>query len=195
MESDSDVCCEPAVATGRCGRQLVIVDDDSRDGDESSVANTVEILDINHVIADNAREAASRQQNQYTGDDLFSEDSGSLEALLDKLTLKPSKEADEDIGILDDEQSLGSEEESSDSENEDDEDVDTDDPGSAWCFDQGTQEYFLSKRKVSDVAWPGLRLPKHVFSSLYDHQKTGIQWMAQRHAEGVGGILGDDMGM
>ena len=39
-------------------------------------------------------------------------------------------------------------------------------------------------------------IPKRLFRSLYDYQKSGVQWLAGLyHREVGGGLLGDDMGM
>jgi len=66
---------------------------------------------------------------------------------------------------------------------------------SAWSLDRQTNEYFLSFKKISHVRWPKLRVPASLFRQLFWHQKVGVQWMATLHENGIGGILGDDMGM
>jgi SNF2 family DNA or RNA helicase len=82
---------------------------------------------------------------------------------------------------------------------------------SAWKFDPVTREYYLSSSQhqqqqqnvaVSSsnndiVVWPELRLPAHLYRSLYSFQKAGVQWAASLHnnAAVTGGCLGDDMGM
>ncbi|KAK3356900.1 P-loop containing nucleoside triphosphate hydrolase protein [Lasiosphaeria hispida] len=41
----------------------------------------------------------------------------------------------------------------------------------------------------------GLKLPGDIFPSLFDYQKTGVQWLAELYAQQVGGIVGDEMGL
>ena len=76
----------------------------------------------------------------------------------------------------------------------------------AWVYDYDTREYYLSDLKqnskstarseesddtdknfVADEKWPNLRLPKKLFEKLFDHQKSGVQWMAGLHRNGIGG--------
>ena len=66
---------------------------------------------------------------------------------------------------------------------------------SAWTHDAETDEYYLSSGGVNGHTWPNLRLPTELYRRLYPHQKVGVQWMASMHRGGVGGILGDDMGL
>ena len=69
---------------------------------------------------------------------------------------------------------------------------------SAWTHDAEADEFYLSGSGSgaggSDM-WPNLRLPAELYQRLYPHQKIGVQWMASMHRGGVGGILGDDMGL
>ena len=80
----------------------------------------------------------------------------------------------------------------SDKDDKDDED-DSDD--SAWCQKEGSNDFCLSQKKRPDVDWPDLHLPGPLYKQLYSFQRVGVQWMATLHAGGIGGILGDDMGM
>lgn len=41
----------------------------------------------------------------------------------------------------------------------------------------------------------GLKLPGDIYPSLFDYQKTGVQWLAELYAQKVGGIVGDEMGL
>ncbi|KAH6647264.1 SNF2 family N-terminal domain-containing protein [Truncatella angustata] len=41
----------------------------------------------------------------------------------------------------------------------------------------------------------GLKLPGDIFPSLFDYQKTGVQWLAELWNQKVGGIVGDEMGL
>lgn len=41
----------------------------------------------------------------------------------------------------------------------------------------------------------GLKIPGDIFPSLFDYQKTGVQWLAELYEQQVGGIVGDEMGL
>lgn len=41
----------------------------------------------------------------------------------------------------------------------------------------------------------GLRIPGDIYPSLFDYQKTGVQWLDELYAQQVGGIIGDEMGL
>lgn len=41
----------------------------------------------------------------------------------------------------------------------------------------------------------GLKLPGDIYPSLFDYQKTGVQWLAELYSQKVGGIIGDEMGL
>lgn len=41
----------------------------------------------------------------------------------------------------------------------------------------------------------GLKLPGDIYPSLFDYQKTGVQWLAELYEQNVGGIVGDEMGL
>ncbi|KAI9797268.1 MAG: hypothetical protein M1833_005564 [Piccolia ochrophora] len=41
----------------------------------------------------------------------------------------------------------------------------------------------------------GFRLPGDVHSSLFDYQKTGVEWLSELYTQQVGGIIGDEMGL
>lgn len=41
----------------------------------------------------------------------------------------------------------------------------------------------------------GLKLPGDIYPSLFDYQKTGVQWLAELYEQQVGGIVGDEMGL
>lgn len=62
-----------------------------------------------------------------------------------------------------------------------------------WRFSISKKEYAVSE--ISDSSMPTFRIPGTLFDRLYNHQKEGVAWMVGLHAEGVGGLLGDDMGM
>ncbi|KAL9529993.1 DNA repair protein [Sphaerulina musiva] len=41
----------------------------------------------------------------------------------------------------------------------------------------------------------GFRVPGDVYPSLFDYQKTGVQWLWELYSQQVGGIVGDEMGL
>ncbi|RNA45173.1 DNA excision repair ERCC-6 isoform X1 [Brachionus plicatilis] len=41
----------------------------------------------------------------------------------------------------------------------------------------------------------GLKVPKQIWSKLYEFQKTGVKWLWELHLQKCGGILGDEMGL
>jgi len=46
--------------------------------------------------------------------------------------------------------------------------------------------------------WPhdtAFSIPRTLYQQLFDFQVAGVTWLGGLHAQGIGGILGDDMGM
>lgn len=41
----------------------------------------------------------------------------------------------------------------------------------------------------------GLTVPGDIYPSLFDYQKTGVQWLWELYSQKVGGIVGDEMGL
>ena len=41
----------------------------------------------------------------------------------------------------------------------------------------------------------GYRIPGDIYPSLFDYQKTGVQWLWEIYSQQVGGIIGDEMGL
>ena len=41
----------------------------------------------------------------------------------------------------------------------------------------------------------GYSIPGDIYPSLFDYQKTGVQWLHELHTQQVGGIIGDEMGL
>lgn len=41
----------------------------------------------------------------------------------------------------------------------------------------------------------GMKIPGDIYPSLFDYQKTGVQWLAELFDQKVGGIVGDEMGL
>ena len=58
------------------------------------------------------------------------------------------------------------------------------------------EEWFKSSPDQPDHQFEnGLKLPGDIYPSLFDYQKTGVQWLAELYAQKVGGIVGDEMGL
>jgi SNF2 family DNA or RNA helicase len=62
----------------------------------------------------------------------------------------------------------------------------------SWIFKEHNFTYNL--RRVGND-YPDVQIPKRLYHNLYDFQKVGVEWLASLHSKGIGGILGDDMGM
>lgn len=62
--------------------------------------------------------------------------------------------------------------------------------------DDGTPEWFKPAPDNPDHQFEnGLKLPGDIYPSLFDYQKTGVQWLAELYSQKVGGIIGDEMGL
>lgn len=62
--------------------------------------------------------------------------------------------------------------------------------------DDGEQEWFKPSPDQPDHQFQnGLKLPGDIYPSLFDYQKTGVQWLAELYDQQVGGIVGDEMGL
>ncbi|KAL2136355.1 hypothetical protein VTI74DRAFT_4187 [Chaetomium olivicolor] len=60
----------------------------------------------------------------------------------------------------------------------------------------GVEEWFKPSPDQPDHQFGnGLKLPGDIYPSLFDYQKTGVQWLAELYAQQVGGIIGDEMGL
>jgi DNA excision repair protein ERCC-6 len=58
------------------------------------------------------------------------------------------------------------------------------------------EESFLPHPDVADTALDrGFKIPGDIYPSLFDYQKTGVQWLYELHTQQVGGIVGDEMGL
>lgn len=49
--------------------------------------------------------------------------------------------------------------------------------------------------KADQVFEGGFRIPGDIFPSLFDYQKTGVQWLWELYSQQAGGIVGDEMGL
>ncbi|KAK4200516.1 SNF2 family N-terminal domain-containing protein [Triangularia verruculosa] len=60
----------------------------------------------------------------------------------------------------------------------------------------GEKEWFKPSPDEPDHQFDnGMKLPGDIYPSLFDYQKTGVQWLAELYAQQVGGIVGDEMGL
>jgi DNA excision repair protein ERCC-6 len=60
----------------------------------------------------------------------------------------------------------------------------------------GIEEWFKPSPDQPDHQFEnGMKLPGDIYPSLFDYQKTGVQWLAELYAQEVGGIVGDEMGL
>lgn len=59
-----------------------------------------------------------------------------------------------------------------------------------WKLNEETSEYYLP-----DFGSDKLNIPSILFDKLYAYQVVGVQFLASLYMSGIGGILGDDMGM
>lgn len=58
------------------------------------------------------------------------------------------------------------------------------------------EESYLPHPEVPDTVFDdGYKLPGDIYPSLFDYQKTGVQWLHELHTQQVGGIVGDEMGL
>ena len=58
---------------------------------------------------------------------------------------------------------------------------------SEWCMPHPTRP---------DTQFEGgYRIPGDIYPSLFDYQKTGVQWLWELYSQQVGGIIGDEMGL
>lgn len=67
---------------------------------------------------------------------------------------------------------------------------------SSWKLDTNRNEFHLKNdSNASTNRWPNFRLPASLFKKLFDYQVGGVEFLASLHENGIGGVLGDDMGM
>lgn len=58
------------------------------------------------------------------------------------------------------------------------------------------EEWHLPHPATPDATFEGgYRIPGDVYPSLFDYQKTGVQWLWELYSQQVGGIVGDEMGL
>lgn len=57
-------------------------------------------------------------------------------------------------------------------------------------------EYFRPHPKIADAILDGqFKLPGDIYPSLFDYQKTCVQWLWELYNQKTGGIIGDEMGL
>ena len=58
------------------------------------------------------------------------------------------------------------------------------------------EEWYMPHPTRPDAEFEGgYRMPGDIYSSLFDYQKTGVQWLWELYSQQVGGIIGDEMGL
>lgn len=69
--------------------------------------------------------------------------------------------------------------------------------GTVQSAEQGNRDEWLMPHPMipDTVLESGLRLPGDIYQSLFDYQKTGVQWLWELYQQNVGGIIGDEMGL
>lgn len=76
---------------------------------------------------------------------------------------------------------------------EDDADMENDDQDDD---DEIEKEAFLPHPTIPDTVFEdGYKVPGDIYPSLFDYQKTGVQWLHELYLQQVGGIIGDEMGL
>ena len=61
---------------------------------------------------------------------------------------------------------------------------------------EAPEEWHLPHPTTSDAELDGgYRVPGDVHPSLFDYQRTGVQWLWELYSQHVGGIVGDEMGL
>jgi DNA excision repair protein ERCC-6 len=61
---------------------------------------------------------------------------------------------------------------------------------------RGTQEWHMPHPTRTDAVFEGgFAIPGDIYPSLFDYQKTGVQWLWELYSQQVGGIVGDEMGL
>ena len=66
----------------------------------------------------------------------------------------------------------------------------------ADILDEVGDEWYLPHPVTPDSAFEGsYRIPGDIYPSLFDYQKTGVQWLWELYSQKVGGIVGDEMGL
>ncbi|KAG0683892.1 hypothetical protein C6P42_005300 [Pichia californica] len=65
-----------------------------------------------------------------------------------------------------------------------------------YIDDPDIEEWYKPHPTIKDaVLNDSFKLPGDVFPSLFDYQKTCVQWLSELYAQKTGGIIGDEMGL
>lgn len=197
-------------------KRRIIVDDDSECSDDDTTSscefqcrfktpqeNDGSLFPSSATTAKAKTKGASTERRKHSFGSILTDSSGELEELFrqtsicKKLLAKPPTEINVDgfDGSSDEDSVFESQKENRTRKTpalaKSKDDHDDDDPESAWCRKEGSDDFYLSRQKRSDVDWPELCLPGALYHQLYNFQRQGVQWMATLHSGGIGGILGD----
>ncbi|KAI5198293.1 hypothetical protein E4T39_06859 [Aureobasidium subglaciale] len=75
-------------------------------------------------------------------------------------------------------------------------DMDQDDDENLQTRAGDEEEWHLPHPTQTDAEFEGgYRIPGDIYPSLFDYQKTGVQWLWELYSQQVGGIIGDEMGL
>ena len=62
--------------------------------------------------------------------------------------------------------------------------------------DASDEEWYLPHPTQPDVEIKeGFHIPGDIYPSLFEYQKTGVQWLCELYSQQTGGIIGDEMGL
>jgi DNA excision repair protein ERCC-6 len=62
--------------------------------------------------------------------------------------------------------------------------------------DEALDESHMPHPEFEDTHFDGgYKIPGDIYPSLFDYQKTGVQWLWELYSQQVGGIIGDEMGL
>ena len=63
-------------------------------------------------------------------------------------------------------------------------------------YDDEVEEWHLPHPTIPDLPFDGgFSIPGDIHPSLFDYQKTCVQWLWELHCQKVGGVIGDEMGL
>jgi len=63
-------------------------------------------------------------------------------------------------------------------------------------YEKDSEEAYLPHPTIPDTTFDsGYKIPGDIYPSLFDYQKTGVQWLHELYLQQVGGIIGDEMGL
>ncbi|KAK5939520.1 DNA repair protein rhp26 [Knufia obscura] len=78
----------------------------------------------------------------------------------------------------------------------DDADESGDEEQFANTFEKDLEEAYMPHPTTPDTVFDsGYKIPGDIYPSLFDYQKTGVQWLHELYLQQVGGIIGDEMGL